>query len=218
MALLPQPSTFPVPDISVATAPVAAPSPTFCGVVLPKRPVITSFTALAPDKYIVPIEDISTASHVCIFLTGTPPLQSSLGCAIYLATTPFTQWSYLGSVHNQKPSTILRFRWPKDDIDRGVTAQLGINIVPIATVEELDAKKDAEKREVLSSSGDAALNAVGQKVVSNLYNFVTSMARTISFADGTEPVEVVPTAAITKWLETFNDRCRKNPNFWKDLL
>lgn len=100
-------------------------SPNFCGVVFPNRPVITSFQMLAPDKYIIPIENISVTSHVCVFLTGCPPLQSTLGCAIYLSLHPFTSWTYLGSVSNLKPSTILRFRWPSDAIDRNVTAQLG---------------------------------------------------------------------------------------------
>jgi hypothetical protein len=78
---------------------------------------------------------------------------------------PFTSWQYLGSVHNGKPSTILRFKWPQDMVDKNITAQLGITIVNLDNITYLEMNKMEEKRNILTSEGDTTLNKVGLFIV-----------------------------------------------------
>jgi hypothetical protein len=176
--------------------PQPPPPITFCGVVLPGlvfeysflilirtgRPVVTSLQSLSLDKYLLPIENISDSSHVCVFLTGNPPISNSMvcfiffffclfcdfkqGCAIYLSIYPFTNWQYIGSIHNTKPSTILRFRWPQDAIDKNITAQLGINIISLDDIAKLETQKEETRRNILSNEGDAIVNKIGLLITS----------------------------------------------------
>lgn len=44
------------------------------------------------------------------------------------------------------------------------------------------------------------------------------MAKPLPLGDGQNSIEVVPMEAVTKWMQTFNERCRKNPKFWEDLV
>ncbi|KAK2948181.1 putative protein Hikeshi [Blattamonas nauphoetae] len=191
---------------------------TFCGIVLPGRPVCVSLTQVSEDKYLLPIENISTTSHVCVFLTGNPPLQAEFACAIYMSLYPFESWNYLGSVSMENPSTILRFRWPQDALDRDISAQLGIGVMSLEEVRFLDYQKQQERQVILNVVGDQTLNKIGQKVVENFYNYLQSATFQIPSNEPPGFMDVVPSNAVDRWMQSFDQRCRNNPRFWQDIL
>ncbi|KAJ4459516.1 putative OPI10 family protein [Paratrimastix pyriformis] len=180
-------------------------------VVIPGRPVQNAFQQLTPDRAIMPIESISTAQHVCVFLTG--PLAEGFGASVYMSLYPFSTWSYLGAISNEKPSALFRFRWPQDALDRDLAGQLGISIEPLPTIAEKEAQKLAERRDVLGQQGNEMVNTLGRKMTTNLSNYMTSCAQQIPGIPG----QWVPAQALDRWLSSFNERIRTNPNFWSDL-
>jgi hypothetical protein len=50
----------------------------------------------------------NTINHLCVFMTGVAPLPADMAAGIYLSWSPFTNWSYLGFINNDKPSAIFK--------------------------------------------------------------------------------------------------------------
>jgi hypothetical protein len=207
------------------------PPSSFCGVVIPGRPVITNLQALALDKYILPIENISDVVHICCFLTNAPPLLENLGAAIYFSVQPFEEWKYSGYISSSKPSTLIRLKWPQDCLDRNMIGQIGINVLRLEEIEKLEEIRANEKKAVLTDQGNAALNQVGKKVVTNFFNFIQSSPFSVPNPKGIGMdvlligyflligmIDVIPASLVNEWMNRFDQRCRNNPNFWYDLI
>lgn len=181
--------------------------------VVPGRPVQTDFVPQAENRAIMFIDNISTAQHVTVFLTGTIPLAEGMGASVYMSIHPFTVWQFLGYLSAEKPSALFRFRWPQDALQRDLSAQLGISLEPMDVILQKEAERLAERRDPTAGASAELVNRLGMKLMSNLYNFLTSHAASVPGLPG----QWIPATVIDRWLQSFEERVRNNPTFWDDV-
>lgn len=81
------------------------------GLIIPGRPVDTSFQQVDANKFLVTIPNADTINHVVVFLTGLIQLPADVASCIYFSlpdpSAPPT-WHYLGFLTNDKPSAIYK--------------------------------------------------------------------------------------------------------------
>uniref|UniRef100_A0A6G1S5Q6 Protein OPI10 n=1 Tax=Aceria tosichella TaxID=561515 RepID=A0A6G1S5Q6_9ACAR len=79
------------------------------GIVIPGRPVDTSFQQVDANKFLITIQEAETINHLVIFLTGMLP-PDTVGCIFFSLPDPNASptWHYLGYLTNQKPSAIYK--------------------------------------------------------------------------------------------------------------
>jgi hypothetical protein len=119
---------------------------------------------------------------------------------LYFSVPPFDNWQLLGAIAPNKPSGVFRTGWPTNEAMYGCEAvQLGVSIEPVETLDNLE----------LFGSGVDDRRAFAHKIALDLYQFMAS------FSQGTQMGEVmtIPTNVLDRWMQRFEDRYRRDPNF-----
>ncbi|KAJ0401278.1 hypothetical protein ATCC90586_003715 [Pythium insidiosum] len=169
------------------------------GLVAIGRPVFTDFQEVGPGRYLTEIADPTQITDLTFFLLPTSPVPPGFGAVLYFAVPALQNWQLLGSVFAEKPSAILRTGWPTHpDVVGQPVLQLGISIEPIDNVKNLG----------IEASGLEERKAFALKIAQDLFNFMTSFS-----TSGTSAYMTIPTNLLDRWMERFEAKYRRDPNF-----
>ncbi|KAK2718310.1 protein OPI10 homolog [Artemia franciscana] len=190
------------------------------GVIAAGRLVETDFSQISEARFLKNIADVETVNHLVIFMTGSVPFPDGYGGLVYFSwpepnAAPI--WQYLGHISNQKPSAIFKLSKIKQGQQTNVlafgqqafshTAQIGISIEPLTSIQFQTPTSEAEPSSVLS------FLEFGQKMVDSLFNYVASFC--VNVPGRSQQEMYVPMSALKNWYVNFERRLQQNPHFWK---
>ncbi|OQS02059.1 hypothetical protein THRCLA_05538 [Thraustotheca clavata] len=169
------------------------------GMVIAGRPVLTDFAELSPTQYVIDIPYPAQVTDITFFLLPHSPVPPGFAAVLYFAVPQLQNWQLLGSVFAEKPSAIFRTSWPTHpDVVNQPVVQLGISIESLANVKNLG----------IEESGLMERKAFAHKIALDLFNFMSS------FSTSTDrSLMVIPTNLLDRWMERFEAKYRRDPNF-----
>ncbi|KAL0089811.1 hypothetical protein J3Q64DRAFT_1675495 [Phycomyces blakesleeanus] len=196
------------------------------GCIAAGRLVQTNLQQVDVNKYVFELSDAHTINHIVVFLLGSIPFEAGYAATVHLQW-PNTDWQLLGMLSNDKPSAIFRIR--KNDLSLNQppsSATLGISIEPIEVVQQQVANLTLQPRQQQLVRPGANLTQAGtlsQRILENLYNYVTSFAvQEVPFQPGGMVVGQVveqgfiPLKVFQTWFENLGRKLTNNPDYLSD--
>lgn len=194
--------------------------PAMFGLLVSGRLVRTDFERLEETKFLITINSAESVNYICVFLTGLVPFPEGTAGSVYFSwpdENARPNWQLLGVLSNNKPSAIFKLSNLKQHFDVtnqpinafsqfpsiSINAQIGISIEPLLNAEMQTAS-------IEPTQNVSTFVEFTQKMVQNLYNYVSSYA-----VDGPQQTSMVPLLSVQKWYENFERKLNLNPNFWK---
>lgn len=123
------------------------------------------------------------------------------------------------SLDNQEKNTSnlspsgLAFNYLQDPVNS--VAQVGISLEPIQSVTEM-----IPAVETTTSNVNMFVDFIN-KTVNNMYNYCTSFSQPlgelVTSNSNFPSKEYVPLTCIKTWFETYTNKLRNDPNFWRTL-
>ncbi|XP_022180406.1 protein OPI10 homolog [Myzus persicae] len=195
--------------------------PAMFGLLVSGRLVRTDFERLEETKFMITINSAESVNYICVFLTGLVPFPEGTAGSVYFSwpdENAKPNWQLLGILSNNKPSAIFKLSNLKQHFDVtnqpinafsqfpsiSINAQIGISIEPLINAE-------LQTTCIESTQNLSTFVEFTQKMVQNLYNYVSSYA----VDAGPQQTPMVPLLLIQKWYENFERKLNLNPNFWK---
>lgn len=205
-------------------------APVLLGFVVPGGPVRTDFVPVdasgmkftlalqAPGDLSMPL---SSVHEVVCFLLPSAPLPPDHGVLIYWQVSCPSQpaaaavggrpetpgFELLGAVTHERPSGVFRTAWGNDERllqlqqhNAPLTVTLGVSMEPMSNVQNL-------QHAVL---GDNRL-FVAQKIAGDLFQYMRSFDTGTS---GNTSMMTVPTNVFDRWMQRFEARFQRDPNFF----
>ncbi|KAJ8598613.1 hypothetical protein CTAYLR_001724 [Chrysophaeum taylorii] len=169
-----------------------APPPQF-GLIVPGRSMVTEFQMVDSLKCVTTIS--GDVSEVCFVLLAQLPINTS---AVLYYTLDGVAWTLLGAVDNSKPSGIFRTPWQQIQ-----AVQVGVSLESSEAVQNLD----------IGGSGVEERRAFARKIAQDLFTFLTSFATTKEKIYTSEML-VVPANVIDRWIQRFDEKYKRDPNFY----
>ncbi|KAF0766574.1 protein OPI10 [Aphis craccivora] len=194
--------------------------PAMFGLLVSGRLVRTDFERLEETKFLITINSAESVNYICVFLTGLVPFPEGTAGSVYFSwpdENARPNWQLLGVLSNNKPSAIFKLSNLKQHFDItnqpinafsqfpsiSINAQIGISIEPLLNAE-------MQTTSIEPAQNVSTFVEFTQKMVQNLYNYVSSYA-----VDGPQQTSMVPLLSVQKWYENFERKLNLNPNFWK---
>jgi len=203
------PPTFQQSYTSSVLPPVAS-SP--FGLVISECPVRTDFTQVDVNKFTctlscpgdIPIP-LSAVSEVALFLLQ--PLPAQTGLLIYWQLSSggqTTEFELLGSLTAQQPSRIFYTGWGEHE------QIVAASNAPLTLTMDLSLEPSSSVQNLTPNSKHHTRLHVAQKIATDLFQFMQS------FDTGTSgPGQmVVPNNIFDRWMKRFENRLKRNPNFF----
>ncbi|KAL5238541.1 hypothetical protein ACI65C_005951 [Semiaphis heraclei] len=195
--------------------------PAMFGLLVSGRLVRTDFERLEETKFMITINSAESVNYICVFLTGLVPFPEGTAGSVYFSwpdENARPNWQLLGILSNNKPSAIFKLSNLKQHLDItnqpvnafsqfpsiSINAQIGISIESLINTE-------LQTTSIESTQNVSTFVEFTQKMVQNLYNYVSSYAVDC----GPQQTSMVPLLLIQKWYENFERKLNLNPNFWK---
>lgn len=145
------------------------------------------------------IPEPTQVTDITFFLLPNSPVPLGYGAVLYFAVPALQNWQLLGTVFAEKPSAIFRTAWPTHpDVVGQPVLQLGVSIEPLDNVKNLG----------IEASGLEERKAFALKIAMDLFNYMTSFSTSTNQAYMT-----IPTNLLDKWMERFEAKYRRDPNF-----
>ncbi|EQC42798.1 hypothetical protein SDRG_00519 [Saprolegnia diclina VS20] len=169
------------------------------GMVIAGRPVVTDFAEISPTQFVVDVPYPEQVTDITFFLLPHSPVPPGYAAVLYFAVPHLQNWQLLGSVFAEKPSAIFRTSWPTHpDVANQPIIQVGVSIEPVDNVKNLG----------IEASGLTERKAFAHKIAVDLFNFMSS------FSTSTDrSLMVIPTNLLDRWIERFEAKYRRDPNF-----
>lgn len=195
-------------------APPNAPTPSqLLGFLVPGGPVRTDFVpadALG-TKFTLTLETpgdlplpLSTVPEVVCFLLPNPPLPSHHGVLIYRQISvpgmEPTGFELLGAISHERPSGIFRTGFGQDESlfrHAAPTVTLGVSVEPLANIDNISPQRFDNRMQV------------AQKIATDLYTFMQSFD-----TGAVGGMMTVPTNIFERWMQRFEARYQRDPNFF----
>ncbi|TMW61956.1 hypothetical protein Poli38472_009449 [Pythium oligandrum] len=169
------------------------------GLVIAGRPVFTDFQEIGPGRYMTEIPEPTQVTDLTFFLLPNSPVPMGYGAVLYFAVPALQNWQLLGTVFAEKPSAIFRTGWPTHpDVAGQPVLQLGISIEPLDNVKNLG----------IEASGLVERKAFALKIAQDLFNYMTSFS-----TSNTTAYMTIPTNLLDRWMERFEAKYKRDPNF-----
>ncbi|UIZ22625.1 hypothetical protein KXD40_005341 [Peronospora effusa] len=163
------------------------------GLVIAGRPVITDFREIGPAHYVVDILEPTQITDLTFFLLPSSPVPPGFG------VPALQNWQLLGTVFAEKPSAIFRTSWPTHpDVVGQPLLQLGVSIESLDNVKNLG----------IEASGLEERKAFALKIAQDLFNYLSSFSTSNS-----QSYMTIPTNLLDRWMERFEAKYRRDPNF-----
>lgn len=201
-----------------------------CGFIVPGGPVRTDFAPVdatgmkrtlqmaSPGDLPSPLASVTEL--VCFLWPGTQ-LPQDHGLMVYWQITaaqtpeqqqtglppPSTGFELLGSLTHRTPSAVFQTGWATheqllDIMSRNipVIVTFGLSVEPLDNIRNIEPENRVENRIF-----------VAQKIASDLFTFMRSFD---TGGSGSTSTMVVPTNVFDRWLQRFEARFRRDPNFF----
>ena len=124
--------------------------------------------------------------------------QQGYGAALHYSLDG-AHWQFLGAVHSNKPSDVLRTGWPGNSALEGVHAvQIGVSVEPLS---ELQAHEGGS-REVVGRL------QIAKCIARDLFDYLQSFN-----SSPNAQVLQIPAKYLDKWLVRFENKYRRDPDF-----
>eukprot|EP01127_Copromyxa_protea_P017506 TRINITY_DN533_c1_g2_i1.p1 TRINITY_DN533_c1_g2~~TRINITY_DN533_c1_g2_i1.p1 ORF type:complete len:147 (-),score=22.84 TRINITY_DN533_c1_g2_i1:69-509(-) len=145
-----------------------------------------------------------------------------MGLIIWMAFTP-DNWSYLGHIHNERPSGFFHVNQSNATASpaqkqfgvftpqvyaAGVEAQIGVEV---ANLKEIEHQFGSYEKKKITPETQTLL---AQKIAENAVNYLDSFAFELRDNNGT-PCRLVKMDLVTKWYDNLLQKLRNNPNWWR---
>ncbi|KAG0279988.1 hypothetical protein BGZ95_011663 [Linnemannia exigua] len=148
------------------------------GCIVAGRLVQTNLQQVDVNKFTFQLDDAEAINHIVVFLLGTMPFQQGSAATVHLLW-PNKTWQLLGMLSNEKASAIFRL---KANGSKSTTAQHSTgatvsDIIPSNALVPLSSASTTTTTAATASPDSVA--AIAQKVMSHLYNHVTSFATAV---------------------------------------
>ncbi|KAG2929684.1 hypothetical protein PC115_g6773 [Phytophthora cactorum] len=178
---------------------IAPPGIAQFGLVIAGRPVVTDFREIGPAHYVVDILEPTQVTDLTFFLLPGSPVPPGFGAVLYFAVPALQNWQLLGTVFAEKPSAIFRTSWPTHpDVVGQPVLQLGVSIESLDNVKNLG----------IEASGLEERKAFALKIAQDLFNYLSSFS-----SSNSQSYMTIPTNLLDKWMERFEAKYRRDPNF-----
>jgi len=200
------PPMAPPTGASEASAPPAAASQLFA-VTVPGRLMQLDWQAVGPARAIMN-EDIASASEVPDVMVSMLPGSSLIApdqAAVVYWSIDGVDWSLLGALSHATPSGMFRTGWGTL-VAPGAAVRLAVSVEPLETARNLG----------LGASGEAVEDrkAFAAAIARDLWNFLTSFSQAVpGSVQASGGMMLVPTTVLDRWIERFNAKFARDPNF-----
>ncbi|KAF0773357.1 hypothetical protein AaE_002175 [Aphanomyces astaci] len=180
------------------------------GTVIAGRPVITDYicshglvaicgSEISPTQFVIDIPYPEQVTDITFFMLPQSPVPPGFAAVLYFAVPHLQNWQLLGGVFAEKPSAIFRTAWPTHpDVVGQPVIQLGVSIESVESVRNLG----------IEASGLEERKSFALKIAQDLFNFMTSFSTSTNSS-----MMVVPTNLLDRWMERFESKYRRDPNF-----
>ncbi|KAL3669452.1 hypothetical protein V7S43_005845 [Phytophthora oleae] len=148
---------------------------------------------IGPAHYVVDIVEPWQVTDLTFFLLPSSPVPLGFG------VPALQNWQLLGTVFAEKPSAIFRTSWPTHpDVANQPVLQLGVSIESLDNVKNLG----------IEASGLEERKAFALKIAQDLFNYLSSFS-----TSNNSSYMTIPTNLLDKWMERFEAKYRRDPNF-----
>jgi len=194
------------------------------GLIVSGRLVKTDFQQVNTTQFITIVEDADNINHIVVFLTGSQPFPDGFGGSVYFSwpnpTSP-PSWQLLGFITNQKPSVIFKITKLKPTLCGGNpiptfgsgqishNAQIGVSIEPLSQI------ASQSPNAITEPSNTSTFMEFAQRVIQNLFDYVTSFAVTQAQMTANPSESYIPMTAVRSWYNNFLRKLELNPQFWR---
>ncbi|CAK4377157.1 unnamed protein product [Aphanomyces euteiches] len=186
------------------------------GTVIAGRPVVTDYmyvvhlnsygcliimlsSEISPTQFVVDIPYPEQVTDITFFMLPQSPVPLGYAAVLYFAVPHLQNWQLIGSVFAEKPSAIFRTGWPTHpDVVGQPVVQLGVSIESADNVKNLG----------IEASGLEERKAFAHKIALDLFNFMSSFSTSTN-----ANMMVIPTNLLDRWMERFEAKYRRDPNF-----
>jgi hypothetical protein len=118
---------------SVSSTTVITMAEQLFGLVIPGRPLVTTFQVLDSTKAVSLLDNPGTVNELTFFLlpSNSNIIPPGYGAILYYSIPPFQNWVLIGSVCNEKPSGIFRTSWStNEEVRLQPLVQIGVALEP----------------------------------------------------------------------------------------
>eukprot|EP01130_Rhizamoeba_saxonica_P012304 TRINITY_DN5169_c0_g1_i1.p1 TRINITY_DN5169_c0_g1~~TRINITY_DN5169_c0_g1_i1.p1 ORF type:complete len:198 (+),score=17.84 TRINITY_DN5169_c0_g1_i1:121-714(+) len=189
------------------------------------RLVQTNYQEISSNKCVFDLDNATSIHNLAVFMTGSQPLPSGTGAVIFLGWPPFDNWNCLGYISNDKPSALFKVNQVQHSqafttagfgtptmVGENIVAQIGIEILPISEVlHQFGTREQQSERSVTNNVSFC------QKMLTSFYNYSASYQIELQPNHMRPPELFFPANILEKWYSKFENRLKKDPDFWKSL-
>lgn len=200
----------PVQPVSPAFA-AAAPQPQQpgLGVLAPGAELRCTWELLGDGRAVLtePIPSADTVPDLVFFALPGCAMTTDNAAVLYW-TADGANWSILGAVALGKPSALLRTGWGSV-LAPGSTVQLAVSFEPMHVAANLGL-------ELLAAGGAEERRTFARAIARDLWNFLASFSQAAPNAGGVQSngeMMLVPTSILDRWMERFDAKYSRDPNF-----
>eukprot|EP00752_Nemacystus_decipiens_P017953 g16092.t1 len=176
----------------------------FC-VIAPGRAVIPAFRAIDSSKCVTEILNPREVDEIVFFLLPNSPVPPGHAAVLYFSVPSssgaFENWEVLGALGHGKPSGVFRTSWGTNEQMKSTeVVQLGVSVETEDVITNLN----------LGAGGVQDRKQFALKIAKDLFQFMSSFSQATQA--GAE-VMVVPTNVLDRWIQRFESKYNRDPNF-----
>lgn len=189
-------------------APAAQQQPSF-GLVVPGFPLRTDFVQVDSFKFALTLElnNIASIRELVLFFLPSAAIPPQHGVLCYwqvqLQGGQSTGFEILGALTADHPSGVFPTGWSEHEqvsaILENVQITVGLSLEPLSNIQNIGLNTKVNENKLI----------VAQKVALDLFRFMQSFDK-----QSTTGHMVVPTNIFDRWFQRFENRFRRDPNFF----
>ncbi len=187
---------------------MAAPVTELFGLIIPGRMVMNQFQQISADRFALSAEYPLGIEEITFFFlpSAAQLIPLNYGAVLYYSLPPFNSWEIIGSITPDRPSGNFRTKFTSrpeifnNNNNNNNSIQFGISLTPLVEIENLGLKNNDERY------------YSAHKIAKDLHNFMCSFSSN-SGSDGNDTQLVVPTNIFDRWIQRFEDKYKRDPNF-----
>lgn len=161
---------------------------------IPGRPIQTEFQSIDSTHFILTVTQPHNIELFTIALTQ--PLQSNdIGIGIYLSLTPFNEFTYVGMLNNNQPSTACWNSLRDKLLPTTDSMRIGLCIEPMNNLSTLIPEDVKQSHSIIDDA---------KMIAYNLIEYIQSYHSDPAFDK-----------AVQKWYDKFIQKHKLNPFFWR---